>query len=47
VAFLARSRRANHFEAGGFVRSNEDVDYPNLMFHFLPIAGPLRRQRRP
>jgi choline dehydrogenase len=28
----------NHFEAGGFVRSNEDVTYPNLMFHFLPIA---------
>jgi choline dehydrogenase len=28
----------NHFEAGGFVRSNDDVDYPNLMFHFLPIA---------
>ena len=29
---------SNHFEAGGFARSNEDVDYPNLMFHFLPIA---------
>ena len=28
----------NHFEAGGFARSNEQVDYPNLMFHFLPIA---------
>jgi choline dehydrogenase len=28
----------NHFEAGGFVRGNEDVAYPNLMFHFLPIA---------
>jgi choline dehydrogenase len=28
----------NHFEGGGFVRSNEDVRYPNLMFHFLPIA---------
>ncbi|MDH4112269.1 MAG: choline dehydrogenase [Actinomycetota bacterium] len=28
----------NHFEAGGFVRSNDDVEYPNLMFHFLPIA---------
>ena len=28
----------NHFEAGGFVRSNDDVDWPNLMFHFLPIA---------
>ena len=29
---------SNHFEAGGFARSNEDVAYPNLMFHFLPIA---------
>ncbi|MDH6108370.1 choline dehydrogenase [Kitasatospora sp. MAP12-15] len=28
----------NHFEGGGFVRSNEEVAYPNLMFHFLPIA---------
>ena len=28
----------NHFEGGGFARSNEDVAYPNLMFHFLPIA---------
>ena len=28
----------NHFEAGGFTRSNSDVKYPNLMFHFLPLA---------
>ena len=28
----------NHFEAGGFIRSNEGVRYPNLMFHFLPLA---------
>jgi len=28
----------NHFEGGGFARSNDDVRYPNLMFHFLPIA---------
>jgi choline dehydrogenase len=28
----------NHFEAGGFVRGNEEVRYPNLMYHFLPIA---------
>ncbi|CAM3613735.1 choline dehydrogenase [Kibdelosporangium persicum] len=28
----------NHFEGGGFARSNEDVEYPNLMFHFLPLA---------
>jgi choline dehydrogenase len=29
---------SNHFEAGGFCRSNEEVDYPNLMLHFLPVA---------
>jgi choline dehydrogenase len=28
----------NHFEAGGFVRGDDEVAYPNLMFHFLPIA---------
>jgi choline dehydrogenase len=28
----------NHFEGGGFVRSNDEVRYPNLMFHFLPLA---------
>jgi choline dehydrogenase len=29
---------SNHFESGGFTRSNDEVAYPNLMFHFLPIA---------
>ncbi len=29
---------SNHFEAGGFIRSNDNVDYPNLQYHFLPIA---------
>jgi choline dehydrogenase len=28
----------NHFEAGGFARSNDEVEWPNLMFHFLPVA---------
>ena len=28
----------NHFEAGGFIRSNDEVKYPNLQFHFLPLA---------
>lgn len=28
----------NHFEAGGFIRSNDIVEYPNLQFHFLPLA---------
>jgi choline dehydrogenase len=36
--FRAGPGATNHFEGGGFVRSNDDVAYPNLMFHFLPIA---------
>ena len=37
--FLRRGPGAtNHFEGGGFVRGNDDVAYPNLMFHFLPLA---------
>ncbi|KAB8037063.1 choline dehydrogenase [Silvanigrella paludirubra] len=28
----------NHFEAGGFIRSNNEVTYPNIQFHFLPLA---------
>ncbi|MFM9172095.1 MAG: choline dehydrogenase [Acidimicrobiaceae bacterium] len=29
---------SNHFEGGGFIRGNDSFKYPNLMFHFLPIA---------
>jgi choline dehydrogenase len=37
--FLRRGPGAtNHFEAGGFVRGDDEVAYPNLMFHFLPLA---------
>ncbi len=37
--FLRRGPGAtNHFEGGGFARSNDAVAYPNLMFHFLPLA---------
>ena len=28
----------NHFEAGGFIRGNDRVPYPNIQYHFLPIA---------
>ena len=38
LLFRSGPGATNHFEGGGFVRSNEDVAYPNLMFHFLPIA---------
>jgi choline dehydrogenase len=37
--FLRRGPGAtNHFEAGGFVRGNDVVGWPNIMFHFLPLA---------
>lgn len=28
----------NHFEAGGFIKSHDDKEYPNIQFHFLPLA---------
>ena len=28
----------NHFEAGGFIRSQAGVRHPDLQYHFLPIA---------
>ena len=29
----------NHFEAGGFIRSQAGVEHPDLQYHFLPIAA--------
>ena len=28
----------NHFETGGFIRSRAGVPYPDIQFHFLPLA---------
>jgi choline dehydrogenase len=28
----------NHFETGGFIRSSAGVPYPDIQFHFLPLA---------
>jgi choline dehydrogenase len=28
----------NHFEAGGFIRSRPHVRYPDIQYHFLPLA---------
>ena len=36
--FRKGAAATNHFEAGGFIRGNDDVQYPNLMLHFLPLA---------
>jgi choline dehydrogenase len=38
LLFKSGPGASNHFEAGGFIRSNDEVAYPNVMFHFLPIA---------
>ena len=29
---------SNQFEAGGFIRSDESFTWPNIQYHFLPIA---------
>jgi choline dehydrogenase len=29
---------SNQFEAGGFIRSSEEFDWPNIQYHFLPVA---------
>ena len=29
---------SNHFETGGFIRSRAGVKYPDIQFHFLPLA---------
>ncbi|MGQ9364936.1 choline dehydrogenase [Azospirillum sp. ST 5-10] len=29
---------SNQFEAGGFIRSHDDFAWPNIQFHFLPVA---------
>jgi len=28
----------NHFETGGFIRSRAGINYPDIQFHFLPMA---------
>ena len=29
---------SNQFEAGGFVRTGDEVEWPNIQYHFLPVA---------
>lgn len=29
---------SNQFEAGGFIRSSEEFAWPNIQYHFLPVA---------
>ncbi|MEB3753926.1 choline dehydrogenase [Acinetobacter sp. MD2(2019)] len=37
--FLGKGTGAsNQFEAGGFIRSREEFEWPNIQYHFLPVA---------
>jgi choline dehydrogenase len=41
LQWLLRGRghgATNHFEAGGFIRSRAGVRYPDIQYHFLPLA---------
>lgn len=38
LLFKKGAAATNHFEAGGFIRSNDEIAYPNIMYHFLPLA---------
>ena len=29
---------SNQFEAGGFIRTRDDDLWPNIQYHFLPVA---------
>ena len=29
---------SNQFEAGGFIRTRDDDSWPNIQYHFLPVA---------
>lgn len=36
--FKSGDGATNHFESAAFVRSKPGVDYPDIQFHFLPVA---------
>jgi choline dehydrogenase len=37
-AGLAGPASSNHFEAGGFIRSRDGIEYPDLQLTFMPLA---------
>ncbi|MEC9344500.1 MAG: choline dehydrogenase [Pseudomonadota bacterium] len=38
LAFKSGDGATNHFESAAFVRSAPGVEYPDIQFHFLPVA---------
>jgi choline dehydrogenase len=38
VLFKTGLGATNHFESCGFIRSDKDIKYPDIQYHFLPAA---------
>ncbi|WP_088346766.1 MULTISPECIES: choline dehydrogenase [Rhodomicrobium] len=38
LAFRSGLGATNHFESCGFIRSRPGIDYPDIQYHFLPLA---------
>ncbi|MYF07676.1 MAG: choline dehydrogenase [Rhodospirillaceae bacterium] len=39
IAFRSGLGATNHFESGGFIRSQPGVRWPDIQYHFLPLAA--------
>ena len=39
IAFRSGPGATNHFESGGFIRSRPGVRWPDIQYHFLPMAA--------
>ncbi len=46
IVFRSGLGATNHFEAGGFIRSRPGVRWPDIQFHFLPLAASYDLQNR-
>ncbi len=38
ILFRSGLGASNHFEAGGFIRTEAGIEHPNIQYHFLPMA---------
>ena len=46
IAFKSGLGATNHFESGGFIRSRPGVRWPDIQYHFLPMAASYDMQER-
>ncbi len=46
IAFRSGLGATNHFESGGFIRSRPGVPWPDIQYHFLPMAASYDMQER-